>query len=936
MSIDAKYVTAIKYYAGRTYRSAASDIPESPTTPFDSADVIGRRIKILANPYDTTEVWYQGREVTADDVLFSNGHYYKAANTGTTGNVQPFHTRGRASDGEIFWDYLHSGTASGTIVSVADSKNMTVRLDEGYSLPIKKFSADNEYTFANFQWSIWGYKNVYPSEVYILNNRLGFVCNTQGYGAWNAMSCTDDYFNFATEQFGQQLDTSAVVHLVGGGILWTLAKSQLYMGSNTEEWVVSGNQGIVSPTSLVVKNVSNAGGCSVRPLKYKDLNVFVGMQADDLLSIAYDYTIDDYVPKSVGLMSRHLLSKGVARLEAVNNKDHCIYIRHKDNSLSYLNYDRDQKILGFGELDIGEVLDICSTNAKQELGAYVAVRRNDNKISLERITLGQGCYMLDSEESDALVVKGEEYVSGSKANATVFSGDIMGAKGYSKPNLLLMEYSQVGYDNPYGETSYPVVYSITEDNGFSKVSGQSGARRSWEGVQLSYDVIILHVEPDGTYYGIRKIEETDDGCTAEFVRFNTATRELERIGSSEPFEYSSKTISAADNFVCVNGAEIVLSSAGVGTYYSGNGGGTWTEHPNGTGWPDNYAVADGKIFGVFSGGKLKSLVGGVWSDVFELPFYSLGTNIVAIEKVGDYLYGIANKLSGSLIYFKFDYSGVIAWSDVEGTSLYSGVGILDTGAAVMAEGWSGGDISVYSFAEDGSLRSMSIRDVVSNSFRRPEEKECFDAGRFVFTAAHKTILVVPILNYDAVSDYTYRIVKGNTAITVDTKDIKKFVGAPRMAGKEVYIKYGSDMGQFVKVVLDNEGRADVDPSDKYVVGLPMVCELHTQPAFGNKVEGMQQQSIAVYLRLYNSGAFQYGSSVDFDNYCEYKDWKARQEFEKAPALFTGDLALNLPMGYAKTNEQGVGKYPNTSGVGMNIRCETPEPFNLLSIQEIYK
>ena len=74
-----------------------------------------------------------------------------------------------------------------------------------------------------------------------------------------------------------------------------------------------------------------------------------------------------------------------------------------------------------------------------------------------------------------------------------------------------------------------------------------------------------------------------------------------------------------------------------------------------------------------------------------------------------------------------------------------------------------------------------------------------------------------------------------------------------------------ESSQFVKVVLDNKGRANVDPSDKYVVGLPMVCELHTQPAFGNKVEGMQQQSIAVYLRLYNSGAFQYGSSVDFDN-----------------------------------------------------------------------
>jgi len=151
------------------------------------------------------------------------------------------------------------------------------------------------------------------------------------------------------------------------------------------------------------------------------------------------------------------------------------------------------------------------------------------------------------------------------------------------------------------------------------------------------------------------------------------------------------------------------------------------------------------------------------------------------------------------------------------------------------------------------------------------------------------------------------------------------------------------LSQFVKVTLDENGDVSHDiytgvylpTAKKFAVGLPMVSELHTQPAFGQKVEGHQQQSLSVYVRLNKSGAFEYGCSVDFDKYFAYDMWNAQQEYSVAHRLYTGDIKLDIPLGYAEAQNQGEGKYPNDTAVGLNIRSDSPEPLNILSIQEIY-
>ena len=557
-----------------SYSTSSTISVSSPKTWGDNPDaLIGRKLKFYFNDDTVVSPWWQGKQVYAGNYAYSNGHWYVAQTQGTCGNIQPSHTSGVRSDGAVDWLYVHSGSNTGTIIGVTSNTKLIVQIPKG-QLPVNR--VDGQFVFDNYAWSIWGYHGVHPSDVYMAGNRLGFVCNTDGYGAWNALSVTDDYYNFSTEEYGEQLDTSAIVHLIAnnesGAINWVLSRRNVYMGSYSGEYNIRGaTNGIFTPTGTVVENISNMGGKAVIPLKYKELNMFVGSTGKELYTISYDYTIDDYTPHSLGYMTEHLMERGVRRIEALNNLDRNIYLLHDTDQLSLFNYARQQKIMGFSELNLAApVIDFVTTYSNDIVTGYVATVRNTGTVTLERLATASPTYMWD-------------------------------------------------------------------------------------------------------------------------------------------------------------------------TVTTGNG----------------------------------------------------------------------------------------------------------------------------------------------------------EVGRFI-------------------------------AVT-------------QFANKDVWVKYGNNLSQFVRVTLDEDGDTDKVPDSGYFqVGLPMVAELHTQPAFGMKVEGHQQQSLYVCLRLNETGAFEYGASVDFDQYFPYKYWNNEQEWDSAHRLYTGDATVNVPLGYAENANQGEGPYPNTTGVGVNLRSDTPEPFNLLSIQEIYK
>lgn len=881
--MSTKNFIALTDYAGATVSSELGSLEATAAQEFDSTDVVGRKVKIMANPSDPTEVWFQGREVTKNEILFSNGHYYLALNDGKTGNVQPYHVEGSASDGEVGWKYLHSGYASGTVVDVTDAKTMSITLDKGTELPIKKYDQSAEYYFENFQWSIWGYRGAYPSHVYMFNNRLGFVTNTQGFGSWNSMSCSDNYFDFSTEQYGQQLDTSAIVHIVGSGVQWVLAKSQLYIGSYLEEYVIGSSQPL-TPTNLVLKNISNVGGANVVPLKYKDLNIFVNSIKDDVFSIGYDYTIDDYVPKSVGLLSKHLLKDGVVRMVGMNNADDNVYILTKSGNVVLLHYDKYQRILGMSRLNIGETIDITTTSSKEQHYGYVAVKRQDGRVSLESFTESYTPHTLD-----------EQTITSTDWYHSLSADPVMTEPKTTRfaCNDNVLQTFTVAEDGSVSEVAYALIGGeiIKLDKYTSDASMFVDSISSRLLLKAYEDGTIFALEKDGSYVLISK----DFG---ETWNTTSALGYSPTLGTLPPVAKVGQILIAGDLRTCI----------------SRDGGSTWekTEDTN----LAQVADFDNLFWRAPFGGEIE---------------YS--SDLLSWTKIPD---------SGPMwvpyhiIVSKYDDGYCISTGG--GVGIFNKKGYLfDVSPSFNGDSFPVGESKFLAFLNLSENLSSSSESLVKG----------FTSGKEEFWVSEqlaKTIGEEGQYGYAVITD-GYSVFVYNTATGVFAKVSgeesvlipKDNLYLPQFAGKDVYVRSGDNPSQFLKKTVPDGGRLEGLPLATYhIVSLPMVCELHTQPAFGQKVEGHQQQSISMFLRLNNSGSFSYGCSVDFDKYFDYKDWADRQQFEEAPVLYTGDCYLNIPLGYAEADNQGDNLYPNSTGVGINIKSDTPEPFNLLSIQEIYK
>ena len=378
------------------------------TYSFDSLDIVGRKIRFHVPTSSAVQSWAQNITVEANKVYYSDGNYYIArmsTATATTGTMQPVHRSGTKSDGNVNFEYFHSGYGIGTIISVPDSTHMQIQVDN--VLPVLDITSAN-YNFDMYQWSMWGYKNRYPSMLFTYANRLGCILDTDGYGVWLQMSKTDAYDDFGTEEYGQQLDTSAINMLVTGHfdnhITWVLSGYRLYMGSYAGEYNVEGDKstGSLTPINIRILPVSGIGGARVDAVKYKDMNIFVGATDEELYRLQYDYSSDDYVPEELSTISENLFSEGVKRMHVLSNKDRNLYFLSNENKLRLCSIQEEIKTMGCYRVDVsGDIIDFTISSSNGISCGFIVVNR-DNIVTVERIDSQNPSYMLSARNIQTL------------------------------------------------------------------------------------------------------------------------------------------------------------------------------------------------------------------------------------------------------------------------------------------------------------------------------------------------------------------------------------------------------------------------------------------------------------------------------------------------------------------------------------------------------
>ncbi len=361
------------------------------------SSLLSANIKLYQESGDT-DVWYEGKAVASGKIVSSGSHFYIAAGAGgTCGSVQPVHTEGSYSDGGVYWTYMNSGTAEGTIIDAGDT-SVTVDFGSSY-LPI--ITSSGTHQFDNFRFSLLYTEGLRPSQVFIWKNRLGLIFNT-AYGSYYALSCTDDYFNFSEETAGEQLDTNSIVNLINGhnenNIKWVLAGNRLFLGSSSGEYVVhsANDYNIPTPTTCLISAISTIGGADVNPLRHREINMFVSKSYEELYSLGYNETSDDYVPDNIGYAGNHLFKEKISSMVSLNNSDRNVFFRTQENTVFGMNYVKEQELQGYFRLDLdGDVLAICAVSGQGNDEGYILVSRGE-KLILEKYTNAETPYMLST------------------------------------------------------------------------------------------------------------------------------------------------------------------------------------------------------------------------------------------------------------------------------------------------------------------------------------------------------------------------------------------------------------------------------------------------------------------------------------------------------------------------------------------------------------
>ncbi len=348
-----------------------------------SASDVGKYIYIEA--VDRKGAWQSGVNLATGYFYISNGsHFYVNVNNATTGARGPTHDKGTQWDGmetspasSVQWEYLHSGWG----VAHIDDEN---GLPNVYDVTAAtRLPADT----GTWRWALQEFDDTrgYPRAVCFYQQRLFFGGNAASpESVW--ASRTGDYSDFirttivtddAPLKFSSASRKLNRVRFLDG------INSLICLTSSSES-VVSGPDGVISPSSLSIRPQSYLGCAGVKPLLIGNRMLFVQDKARILRDMAFSLEADSFVGDDLTLLANHLFSgKSIAAIAYAQHPYSLVWVALDDGSLLSLTYYREQDVIAWARHETdGEVEDVVVVSEDGEDAVYLLVNRDgfDNGI----------------------------------------------------------------------------------------------------------------------------------------------------------------------------------------------------------------------------------------------------------------------------------------------------------------------------------------------------------------------------------------------------------------------------------------------------------------------------------------------------------------------------------------------------------------------------
>ena len=349
------------------------------STSLSTSDV-GKYIYIEA--VDRKGAWEPGKALGTAGFLISNGsHFYVNSASGTTGTKGPTHDRGAQWDGitpsGVQWEYLHSGWG----VAHIDDEN---GLPNVYDVTAAtQLPADT----GTWRWALQEFDDTrgYPRAVCFYQQRLFFGGNAASpESVW--ASRTGDYGDFirttivtddAPLKFSSASRKLNRVRFLDG------INSLICLTSSSES-VVSGPDGVISPSSLSIRPQSYLGCAGVKPLLIGNRLLFAQDKARILRDMAFSLEADSFIGDDLTLLANHLFSgKSIVAAAYAQHPHSLVWVVLDDGSLLSMTYYREQEVIAWARHETdGDVEDVVVVSEGGDDAVYLLVNRDgfDNGI----------------------------------------------------------------------------------------------------------------------------------------------------------------------------------------------------------------------------------------------------------------------------------------------------------------------------------------------------------------------------------------------------------------------------------------------------------------------------------------------------------------------------------------------------------------------------
>jgi len=231
----------------------------------------------------------------------------------------------------------------------------------------------------------------YPSTVTYYQQRLVFG-QTNNDPQKVYMSQTGNYHNFNVSE--PLRDDDSVTFTIASSqvneVRHLVPLSDMIVLTSGGEWLMTANDGVITPSSIQLKPQGYRGSADAPPLVIGNTIIYIQSKGSIIRDLAFALESDSYTGNDLTVLSNHLFAGKTVVEWAFSQAPHSIvWAILSDGSLAALTYLREHEVWGWSRHDTdGTFESVCSVAEGDEDATYFVVKRTINgstKRYIERI-----------------------------------------------------------------------------------------------------------------------------------------------------------------------------------------------------------------------------------------------------------------------------------------------------------------------------------------------------------------------------------------------------------------------------------------------------------------------------------------------------------------------------------------------------------------------